>query len=67
MSKQAVINIINKPNISAWARNYWNNVLRQLNRQEKMTEMGIDELTRLNEDWDLAEDWMKDDNWGHNR
>jgi len=67
MSKQAVINIINKPNISAWARNYWNTVLRQLNRQEKMTEMGIDELTRLNEDWDLAEDWMKDDNWGHNR
>tara|TARA_R110002020_G_scaffold34060_5_gene103312 strand:- start:1759 stop:1962 length:204 start_codon:yes stop_codon:yes gene_type:complete len=67
MSKQAVINIINKPNISAWARNYWNNVLRQLNRQEKMTEMGIDELTRLNEDWDLAEDWMADDNWGHNR
>ena len=67
MSKQEVINIINKPNISAWARNYWNNVLRQLNRQEKMTEMGIDELTRLNEDWDLAEDWMKDDNWGHNR
>ena len=30
MSKQAVINILNKTNISAWARNYWSNVLRQL-------------------------------------
>jgi hypothetical protein len=67
MSKQAVINIINKPNISTWARNYWNNVLRQLKRQEQMTEMGIDELTRINEDWDQAEKWMEDDNWGHNR
>lgn len=67
MNKQAVINILNKTNISAWARNYWNNVLKQLIRKENLYEMGVDELTRLNKDWDLAEDWMKDDNWGHNR
>ena len=67
MNKQAVINILNKTNISAWARNYWNNVLRQLIRKENLYEMGVDELTRLNKDWDLAEEWMADDNWGHNR
>jgi|TARA_Y100001951_G_C11274843_1_gene261188 hypothetical protein len=59
MSKQAVINILNKTNISAWARNYWNGVLKHLKRQEK-------ELTQLNADWDQAEEWLKDDNWGHN-
>tara|TARA_R100000781_G_scaffold114563_1_gene85705 strand:- start:2876 stop:3079 length:204 start_codon:yes stop_codon:yes gene_type:complete len=67
MNKQAVINILNKTNISAWARNYWNKVLKQLIRKENLYEMGVDELTRLNKDWDLAEEWMADDNWGHNR
>jgi hypothetical protein len=35
MNKQAVITILKKPNISVWARNYWNGVLRELTKIEK--------------------------------
>ena len=35
MNKKAVIKILRKPNISVWARNYWNGVLRQLTKIEK--------------------------------
>jgi len=38
MSKQAVITILKKPNISVWARNYWNGVLRELAKIEKQDE-----------------------------
>ena len=108
MSKQAIINILNKTNISAWARNYWSNVLRQLKSltysssgedkivsplRKAMSELDyalpdyifdhkeghkikdcidkvweeIDEVEGLNADWDQAEEWLKDDNWGHIR
>jgi len=41
MSKQAVIKILKKPNISVWARNYWNGVLRQLKRKQQLKNMGV--------------------------
>jgi len=41
-SRLAVMNILDKNNLSRWARNYWSGVLRDLDRENDLYIMGVD-------------------------
>ena len=41
-SRLAVLKVLEKNNLSRWARNYWNGVLRDLDRENDLYIMGVD-------------------------
>ena len=43
-SRLAVMKILDKKNLSRWARNYWSGVLRDLDRENDLYIMGVDSL-----------------------
>ena len=41
-SRLAVLKVLEKNNLSGWARNYWSGVLRDLDRENDLYIMGVD-------------------------